>query len=463
MLSFPRDLYVEIPGRGYDKINAAYPYGGAALVRRDGGPAHRPADPPLHRGRLRRLLVRWSPSSAACTTPSTGATTTHGAAGWQSIDLEPGYQLLRGHDALDFVRFRHDRLGDFSRIRRQQTFLKELQRQSGRWNKDWKRVAKLLTAMHEEHDVRPRLAQDPAAARQSGAHARHEQRAHGAHRGVDADDGRRSRTWSPRASEVQAAVAEFSDPTRAPVAEKGGVMAEAGLHGPRPQRQRRARHRGRGGRTAAPIGLPGRGGRQRRRVHLRDLRRLRAGGHEATPPQQFVRLLSPAELRLLPRAPGQTRRHHGRDRLELRRHDRRARAADGGGPRSLTTDGALRRGRLAGARRQTPIKLQMPGVWAPGLAYDEFRAYRIETPDGPAGRRPPWPSDVTPRSGYFSIQVTRWLDPPAIAHPTAQKTIAARRTCCSTTARDLHMVAWRRGNACTGCSTPSTTSFPPTS
>ena len=52
------------------------------------------------------------------------------SADYKSIDIEPGYQLIRGHDALDFVRFRHDQLGDFTRMQRQQLFLKEMQRQS---------------------------------------------------------------------------------------------------------------------------------------------------------------------------------------------------------------------------------------------------------------------------------------------------------------------------------------------
>ena len=46
-----------------------------------------------------------------------------------SIDLEPGYQLLDGAQALGFVRFRHDQNGDFTRILRQQMFLRAMKRQ----------------------------------------------------------------------------------------------------------------------------------------------------------------------------------------------------------------------------------------------------------------------------------------------------------------------------------------------
>src|SRR5579885_344646 len=39
------------------------------------------------------------------------------------IDLEPGYHTLTGNQAMGFVRFRHDSLGDIGRIQRQQLFL----------------------------------------------------------------------------------------------------------------------------------------------------------------------------------------------------------------------------------------------------------------------------------------------------------------------------------------------------
>ena len=34
VVSFPRDMWVEVPGRGHAKINAAYAYGGDALATR---------------------------------------------------------------------------------------------------------------------------------------------------------------------------------------------------------------------------------------------------------------------------------------------------------------------------------------------------------------------------------------------------------------------------------------------
>ena len=46
-------------------------------------------------------------------------------AGGLHIDLHPGWQKLTGRDAMGYVRYRHDG-GDFSRIDRQQRFLRAL-------------------------------------------------------------------------------------------------------------------------------------------------------------------------------------------------------------------------------------------------------------------------------------------------------------------------------------------------
>jgi anionic cell wall polymer biosynthesis LytR-Cps2A-Psr (LCP) family protein len=43
-----------------------------------------------------------------------------------SIDLQPGRQVLKGHDLEGFLRFRHDEMGDIGRLERQQLALKAL-------------------------------------------------------------------------------------------------------------------------------------------------------------------------------------------------------------------------------------------------------------------------------------------------------------------------------------------------
>ncbi len=127
MLSIPRDLRVKIPGHGYNKINAAYAYGGAAL------------------------LIRTIQSSLGielqhyAETDFTGFKTITDALGGVYMDvdrtyddgkiqLQPGYQLLGGQDALRFCRSRHDKNIDFGRMQRQQRFISAVREQAMGWN-----------------------------------------------------------------------------------------------------------------------------------------------------------------------------------------------------------------------------------------------------------------------------------------------------------------------------------------
>jgi LCP family protein required for cell wall assembly len=48
----------------------------------------------------------------------------------EDIDIQPGKQRLNGYDALGYVRYRSDGLGDIGRIERQRKFLQELFKQS---------------------------------------------------------------------------------------------------------------------------------------------------------------------------------------------------------------------------------------------------------------------------------------------------------------------------------------------
>ena len=51
-----------------------------------------------------------------------------GPGGYATIDVKPGYQRLRGRDALDYVRYRHND-DDFTRAARQQDFLRQVKSQ----------------------------------------------------------------------------------------------------------------------------------------------------------------------------------------------------------------------------------------------------------------------------------------------------------------------------------------------
>ena len=132
MISFPRDLRVEIPDHGIDKLNAAYAYGGPALTVK---------------------TVEWLTgvdideylevdfAAFADITDSLGGVYLdvdrryfNDDSQWELIKLSPGYQLLDGASALDYVRFRHDLNYDFGRMDRQQRFITAMREQTMGWD-----------------------------------------------------------------------------------------------------------------------------------------------------------------------------------------------------------------------------------------------------------------------------------------------------------------------------------------
>lgn len=137
MLSFARDLYVNIPGVGTDKINAAYTYGEQSGK---GGPAKVIETVQELTGQRVQAYVNVDFKGFARLVDDIGGVyidvdrkyfndNTQAGEKYDMIDLEPGYQKLGGDDALDFVRYRHTD-SDFARIVRQQTFLSELKRRT---------------------------------------------------------------------------------------------------------------------------------------------------------------------------------------------------------------------------------------------------------------------------------------------------------------------------------------------
>lgn len=123
--SIPRDTYVEIPGRGHEKLNHAFAYGQSALMAVT----------------LENFLdikidkyVSINFEGFIDLIDAIGGVTIDVEKNmyWYDtsmgsdtiIDLKKGLQVLNGKDALGYARFRHDSLGDFGRMRRQQTIIK---------------------------------------------------------------------------------------------------------------------------------------------------------------------------------------------------------------------------------------------------------------------------------------------------------------------------------------------------
>ena len=126
-LALPRDLRVEIPGHGTNKLNAAYAIGGPALVIRTVKQAT---------GVNIDHFLQVDFAAFQELTDSVGGVYIdvdrkyfNSGGTYEPIDIQAGYQLLNGRDALDYVRFRHDSNSDFGRMARQQAFLSSLKNQ----------------------------------------------------------------------------------------------------------------------------------------------------------------------------------------------------------------------------------------------------------------------------------------------------------------------------------------------
>jgi polyisoprenyl-teichoic acid--peptidoglycan teichoic acid transferase len=141
VLSIPRDLKVEIPGHGEGKINGAYEYGGRKngprLVTRTVKKLF--ADATGENFPITNVMVMDYGAFRRATNYIGGVyvdidrdyfNDNSSGQNYATIDIDPGYQLLRGQDALDYVRYRHTD-NDFVRAARQQDFLRQAQNAAG--------------------------------------------------------------------------------------------------------------------------------------------------------------------------------------------------------------------------------------------------------------------------------------------------------------------------------------------
>jgi len=135
MMSLPRDLVVDIPGFGRDKLNAAFAMGEDQLTLRT---IRGLLDIPIHHYvRVTFWGFREAVDRVGCVYvdvdrkyfndnhPPNG-----GGGAYAAIDVPAGYQRLCGQKALDYVRYRHLD-NDLVRAARQQSFLGEAKGQIG--------------------------------------------------------------------------------------------------------------------------------------------------------------------------------------------------------------------------------------------------------------------------------------------------------------------------------------------
>lgn len=122
LISVPRDTRLDIPGYGTDKINHAYAYGGKELVDET---LEEFLDITIDR------TVEINFATFADAIDKVGGVKIDVPYDMykadEEIDLVAGEgQLLNGHDALAFVRYRDTPRGDLDRVQNQQTLLKAL-------------------------------------------------------------------------------------------------------------------------------------------------------------------------------------------------------------------------------------------------------------------------------------------------------------------------------------------------
>jgi LCP family protein required for cell wall assembly len=151
LLSLPRDLKVEIPGVGTDKLNAAYSLGGPKLTLQTVKQLT---------GLQVNHLVNVDFTGFARAVNAIGCVyvdvdhryfhknVPNGTSldDYAEINLQPGYQALCGFDALSFARYRHTD-NDIVRAARQQAFLREARAKvpPERLVEDRKRLIKIFT------------------------------------------------------------------------------------------------------------------------------------------------------------------------------------------------------------------------------------------------------------------------------------------------------------------------------
>lgn len=124
--SIMRDSYVNVPGHGMQKINAAFSFGGPELVRRTikenfGIDVNYYAV--VDFAGFPKLVDLIAPDGIEVDIK-------HKMSSGIGETLYPGKQVLHGKELLGYVRFRHDAQSDFGRVQRQQEVLSKLKNES---------------------------------------------------------------------------------------------------------------------------------------------------------------------------------------------------------------------------------------------------------------------------------------------------------------------------------------------
>lgn len=158
MVSVPRDLWVDIPDYGQERINAAYEFGGSQTAKQT---TSNVLGQPVDRYALIGLQGVRDVVDAVGGVDITVAQAIHDDAyptddyGYQTVDIPAGRQHMDGETALEYARTRHQD-SDFGRIARQQQVLSAVR--SAMLNPvNWPRIPAVIGAVRQsiQTDVSP--------------------------------------------------------------------------------------------------------------------------------------------------------------------------------------------------------------------------------------------------------------------------------------------------------------------
>ncbi|MDU5509426.1 LCP family protein [Enterococcus gilvus] len=124
LVSIMRDSYVDIPGHGKDKINAAYSYGGIELVRKT---LKENFDMPIEY----YVTINFDHFKEAIDSlfPKGVTIDAEKDLDLDQVFIKAGKQKMDGNTLLQYSRFREDEESDFGRIRRQQQVISAISQQ----------------------------------------------------------------------------------------------------------------------------------------------------------------------------------------------------------------------------------------------------------------------------------------------------------------------------------------------
>lgn len=126
LVSLMRDTYVEVPGYGMQKINAAFSYGGPELLRQT---IKRNFDIDLYYYAVvdfegfSKIADLIAPEGIEVNIP-------HQMSEGIGMTLGPGREVLDGEKMLGYVRFRKDENNDYGRVERQQEVITKLTKEA---------------------------------------------------------------------------------------------------------------------------------------------------------------------------------------------------------------------------------------------------------------------------------------------------------------------------------------------